>query len=67
MKAHAAAVREMAVDPMTTLQALAGNLDGRFEAWTYELTQAELAAHVDRYRYQRTGKLYNHRNVSNSR
>jgi len=34
MKALAESVRSMAVDPMTTLQTLAGDLRGRFEDWT---------------------------------
>lgn len=37
MKAHAQAIREMARDPMTTLQTLAGDLRPRFEGWLNDL------------------------------
>ena len=67
MKAQALAIREMAMDPMTTLQTLAGDLRGRFEEWMNELMQAELALHVGRERYERTGSRSNHRNGVRSR
>ena len=62
LKSHALAIREMAMDPMTTLQSLAGDLRGRFEGWMNELMQAELSIHLGRERYERTGSRSNHRN-----
>jgi putative transposase len=67
LKSHALAIREMAMDPMTTLQALAGDVRGRFEEWMNELMQAELSLHVGRERYERTGSRSNHRNGSRCR
>jgi putative transposase len=67
LKSHAVAIREMAIDPMTTLQALAGDVRGRFEEWMNELMQAELSLHVGRERYERTGSRSNHRNGARSR
>jgi putative transposase len=62
MKAHAQAIRAMAMDPMKTLQTLAGDLRGCFEGWMNELMQAELALHLGREPYERTWKPSNHRN-----
>lgn len=67
MKSHALAIREMAMDPMTTLQSLAGDVRGRFGDWINELMQAELSLHVGRERYERTGNRSNHRNGVRSR
>lgn len=67
MKAHALAIREMAMDPMRALQTLAGDFRGRFEEWMNELMQAELSLHVGRARYERTGSPSNHRNGVRSR
>jgi putative transposase len=68
MKALAESVRSMAVDPMTTLQTLAGDIRGRFEGWTNELMQAELSLHLGREPYERTAKSpKNHRNGYRSR
>ena len=67
LKSHALAIREMAMDPMTTLRSLAGDLRGRFEDWMNELMQAELSIHVGRERYERTGSRSNHRNGARSR
>ncbi len=66
LKARAAAIREMAADPMTTLQTLAGDLRGKFEAWMNELMVAELSLHLGRERYERK-KSSNHRNGFRSR
>jgi len=46
LKAHAAAIREMAADPMAMLQRLAGDMRGNFEAWMNELMVAELSLHL---------------------
>jgi putative transposase len=68
MKTLAESVRAMAVDPMTTLQTLAGDLQGRFEDWTNELMQAELSLHLGREPYERSAKSpKNHRNGYRSR
>ncbi len=68
LKAHAQAIRAMAMDPMTTLQTLAGDLRGRFEDWTNEFMQAELSLHLGREPYERTPKSSkNHRNGYRSR
>ena len=53
LKAHAQAIREMAQDPMTTLQTLAGDLRPRFEGWLNDLMKAELALHLGREPYER--------------
>ena len=68
MKALAESIRSMAVDPMTTLQTLAGDIRGRFEDWMNELMQAELSLHLGREPYERTAKSpKNHRNGYRSR
>jgi len=53
LKAHAQAIRELARDPMKTLQGLAGGLRPRFEGWSNDLMKAELALHVGRDPYER--------------
>jgi len=68
MKALAESVRTTAMDPMKTLQTLAGDLRGRFEDWTNELMQAELSLHLGREPYERSTKSSkNHRNGYRSR
>lgn len=62
LKAHAQALREMAQDPMTTLQTLAGELRPRFEGWLNDLMKAELALHLGREPYERKTPSKNHRN-----
>jgi len=66
LKAHAAAIREVAADPMTMLQKLAGDLRGNFEAWMNELLVAELSLHLGREPYEQK-KSSNHRNGYRSR
>ena len=61
LKAHAQAIRELARDPMTTLQGLAGGLRPRFEEWLNDLMKAELALHLGRDLYERKPQR-NHRN-----
>lgn len=67
LKAHAQAIREMAQDPMTTLQTLAGDLRPRFESWLNDLMKAELALHLGREPYERKASFGNHRNGYRSR
>jgi hypothetical protein len=68
LKAHAEAIRAMAMDPMKTLQTLAGDLRGRFQDWTNEVMQAELSLHLDREPYERTAQSpKNHRDGYRSR
>ena len=67
LKAHAQAIREMAQDPMTTLQTLAGDLRPRFEGWLNDLMKAELAFHLGREPYERKAPSKNHRNGYRSR
>lgn len=67
LKAHAQAIREMAQDPMTTLQTLAGDLRPRFEGWLNDLMKAELALHLGREPYERKASSKNHRNGYRSR
>ena len=67
LKAHARAIREMAQDPMKTLQTLAGDLRPRFEGWLNDLMKAELALHLGREPYERTMSSKNHRNGYRSR
>jgi len=67
LKAHAQAIREMAQDPMTTLQTLAGDLRPRFEGWLNDLMKAELALHLGREPYERKAPSKNHRNGYRSR
>jgi hypothetical protein len=68
MKALAESVRSMAVDPMTALQTLAGDIRGRFEDWTNELMQAELSLYLGREPYERSAKSpKNHGNGYRSR
>ena len=67
LKAHAQAIRELARDPMTTLQALAGDLRPRFEGWLNDLMKAELAVHLGRDPYERKSRARNHRNGYRSR
>jgi len=61
LKAHAQAIRELARDPMKTLQGLAGGLRPRFEEWLNDLMKAELAVHLGRDPYERKPQR-NHRN-----
>ena len=43
LKSHALAIREMAMDPMTTLQTLAGDLRPRFEGWLLYVSESPIA------------------------
>ncbi len=53
LKAQAQAIRELARDPMTTLQGLVRGLRPRFEEWLNDLMKAELALHLGREPYER--------------
>jgi hypothetical protein len=44
LKTQALAIREMALDPLATLQTLVGNLRVGFEDWMNDLMKPELAA-----------------------
>jgi putative transposase len=66
LKAHAQAIRAMAQNPMTTLQALVGDLRPRFAEWMNDLMKAELALHLGRAPYERKSPR-NHRNGYRSR
>ena len=67
LKAQAQAIRAMAQNPMTTLQALAGDLRPRFAEWMNDLMKAELALHLGRDLYERRPGSTNHRNGYRSR
>ena len=55
LKTQALAIREMALDPLATLQTLVGNLRVGFEDWMNDLMKAELALHLGREPYERKG------------
>ncbi len=62
LKAQIQAVREMALDPVATLQTLVSDLRPRFEEWMNDLMKAELSLHLGREAYQRSAVKGNHRN-----
>ena len=45
LKAQVWAIREMALDPVATLQTLVSDLRPRFEEWMNDLMKAELSLH----------------------
>ena len=67
LKSQALAIREMALDPLATLQTLVGDLRVRFEEWMNDVMRAELTLHLGRELYERRGAAGNHRNGYRSR